>query len=459
MNPPNPFGSPQGGAFQAPSSSVKPGLFPSFGQQGSSTQPPQSVGFFGQSAFGQPSPHGGNMFVQAPAFGHSQPSTFGPQSSGMSSSGFGDGPTPGLGQDSRPGQGSMFGHTPFGFGQQPSRFGSPVTPAGSQPQSLGFGPSVFGQPTPSSSTSSTSVSTNTSLFGVGQNRGFVSSEFSFKPANEALFKPIFSVSPEPANPQTTSMASSSLGGSQTSSSTTTTSGFSLLSKSGSLGFSFSEPATAPSISSQSTPLTTGSNSGPATTLQFTFSQPATLSSSSTKTATTEPTTPSSFSFKPQTLQPQALPVFGGPVFGQPSALGITKAKEEARTDDKAYAGQGEVGIFARLGKGTKRKDDPAVSNTALEKSPAAEEDVLPEADLPRHPPKRPLMRSRPPGGLFSRALSSLRKDGAKPVKQEGAKEPDREGVQTQGDDLSATPPAAQTLTRGVQEKAEVSGET
>uniref|UniRef100_A0A3Q0R3S0 Germinal-center associated nuclear protein n=1 Tax=Amphilophus citrinellus TaxID=61819 RepID=A0A3Q0R3S0_AMPCI len=421
MNPPNPFGSPQGGAFQAPSSSAKPGLFPSFGPQSSSTQPPQSVNFFAQSAFGQPS-------------------------------GFGGGPTPAFAQDGGASQGSVFGQAPFGqssgFAQQPSGFASLMRPAGSQPQTLGFGPSAFGQPTPSSSSSSTSAP-STNLFGVGQNRGFVSSEFSFKPANEALFKPIFSASPEPANPQTTSLSSSSFGGSQTSSSaTTTSSSFSLLSKSGPLGFSFSEPATAPSISSQSNPLTTGSSSGPATTLQFTFAQPATLSSSSAKAATTEPTTPSSFSFKPQTLQPQAAPVFGGPVFGHPIAFGDTKAKDEASTDDKAHAGQGEVSVFARLGKGTKRKDDPAVSGTAPEKPAAAEEDVPPEADSPRHPPKRPLMRSRcPPGGLFSRALSSLRKDGAKSVRQEAAKEPDREAVQTQGHDLSVTPPAAQTLTR------------
>ncbi|XP_030614652.1 germinal-center associated nuclear protein [Archocentrus centrarchus] len=461
MNPPNPFGSPQGGAFQAPSSSAKPGLFPSFGPQSSSTQPPQSVNFFAQSAFGQPSPHGGNIFVQAPPFGQPQAPTFGPQSSGMSSSGFGGGPTPAFAQDGGASQGSVFGQAPFGqssgFAQQPSGFASLMRPAGSQPQTLGFGPSAFGQPTPSSSSSSTSAP-STNLFGVGQNRGFVSSEFSFKPANEALFKPIFSASPEPANPQTTSLSSSAFGGSQTSSSaTTTSSSFSLLSKSGPLGFSFSEPATAPSISSQSNPLTTGSSSGPATTLQFTFAQPATLSSSSAKAATTEPTTPSSFSFKPQTLQPQAAPVFGGPVFGHPIAFGDTKAKDEASTDDKAHAGQGEVSVFARLGKGTKRKDDPAVSGTAPEKPAAAEEDVPPEADSPRHPPKRLLMRSRcPPGGLFSRALSSLRKDGAKSVRQEAAKEPDREAVQTQGHDLSVTPPAAQTLTRGVQEKPEES---
>ncbi|XP_024661247.2 germinal-center associated nuclear protein [Maylandia zebra] len=607
MNTPNPFGSAHGGAFQVPSSSVKPSLFSSFGQQSSSTQAPQSVGFFGQ-----PPPQGSNMFGQAPAFGQpsaqtsafpqqsaqasafgqpsaqaspfpqqsaqatafgqpstqasafgqpsaqasafGQPSTqasafgqpsaqasafaqpsaqastfgqqsaqasafgqpsaqasafgqpsaqasafgqpsaqasafgqpsaqasafgqpsaqasafgqpsaqasaFGQPSSGVSSTGFGGGTTPAFGQTGGPGQSSMFGQTPafgqasgFGkqppaIGQQPSGFGSPLRPTVSQPQPLGFG-----QP----SSSSTTATTNASLLGPGQSRSFAPSEFSFRPANEALFKPIFSASPEPTNPPTTSLSNSAFGGSQTTSSTTTTAGFSLLPKPGSLGFSFSEPASAPSISSQSNPLTTDSSSGPATTLQFTFSQPATLTSSSTKAATTEPTTPSSFSFTPKTLQPQASQLFGGTTFGQPSAFSETKTKEEASTDVKVHTAQGDINIFARLGKGTKRKDDPPISSTGLEKSAVPEEDVPPEAESPRHPPKRPLMRSHdPPRGLISRALSSLRKDGAKPVRRKAANEPEREDVQIQSGDLFVTPPAAQTLTKDVQDKAEES---
>uniref|UniRef100_A0A3P8NGE7 Germinal-center associated nuclear protein n=1 Tax=Astatotilapia calliptera TaxID=8154 RepID=A0A3P8NGE7_ASTCA len=475
------FGQPsaQASAFAQPSAQAS-----TFGQQSAQAsafgqpsaqasafgQPSAQASAFGQpsaqaSAFGQPSAQAsafGQPSAQASAFGQpsAQASAFGQPSSGVSSTGFGGGTTPAFGQTGGPGQSSMFGQTPafgqasgFGkqppaIGQQPSGFGSPLRPTVSQPQPLGFG-----QP----SSSSTTATTNASLLGPGQSRSFAPSEFSFRPANEALFKPIFSASPEPTNPPTTSLSNSAFGGSQTTSSTTTTAGFSLLPKPGSLGFSFSEPASAPSISSQSNPLTTDSSSGPATTLQFTFSQPATLTSSSTKAATTEPTTPSSFSFTPKTLQPQASQLFGGTTFGQPSAFSETKTKEEASTDVKVHTAQGDINIFARLGKGTKRKDDPPISSTGLEKSAVPEEDVPPEAESPRHPPKRPLMRSHdPPRGLISRALSSLRKDGAKPVRRKAANEPEREDVQIQSGDLFVTPPAAQTLTKDVQDKAEES---
>ncbi|XP_059198686.1 germinal-center associated nuclear protein [Centropristis striata] len=491
MNPSNPFGSPQGGAFQAPSNTVKTGLFPSFGQQ-SATNQPQNMGFFQPPAFGQTTPQGNTIFGQTPAFGQpsTQPSTinpapaFGQQSLGIGGSGFGSSTAPAFGQTSGQNQSSVFGQTPSfgqqsafgqapgfgqqgftkqppGFGQQSSGFGNTQMATGStsaigQPQPLGYSPSVFGQP------SSTSVTT--SVFGTGPSvtqSGGVFGSTKFKPANEAVFKPIFSASPEPA---TTSMSSSPFGSSgfQTSSSTTTT-GFSLSTgaKSGQLGFSFSQPAAAPSISAQTNPPTTGSSIAPANTLQFTFSQPAAPSSSSTKPSTTEPTTPSSFSFSAKTLQPQVAPLFGGTSFGQPSPFGDTKAKAETSTEEKGSTRDslGETNVFARLGKGTKRKEDPAAPSTGPEKLAAGEEDLPAETDSPRHPSKRPLMRSRGPlGGLFGRAMSDLRRDGPNTAKREGAKE-ERQGeeVQAQGDDLPAEPPTAQALSREVQEKAEESG--
>ncbi|KAG8000840.1 hypothetical protein GBF38_018102 [Nibea albiflora] len=267
MNPSNPFGSPQGGAFQAPSNTLKTGLFQSFGQQSSSNQP-QTMGFYATSAFGQPSvlnqaptPQGNTLFGQAPAFGQasaqppsqptvSQAPAFGQPSLGMSNSGFGSTTAPAFGQASGPNQSSGFGQTPAfgqpsafgqasgfsqqtsgfskqptGFSQQPTGFGnsqmaSTSTTALGQPQPLGFGQTVFGQP------SSTSVTT--SVFGtaqsVTQSRGFGPSKFSFKPSNEALFKPIFNASPEPTNPQTTSMSSSPFGSSGSQPSTNTISG-------------------------------------------------------------------------------------------------------------------------------------------------------------------------------------------------------------------------------------------
>uniref|UniRef100_A0A3B4YFS0 Germinal-center associated nuclear protein n=1 Tax=Seriola lalandi dorsalis TaxID=1841481 RepID=A0A3B4YFS0_SERLL len=425
-------------------------LFQTFGQQSSSNQPP-TMGFFQPSAFGQPSvlnqptPHGNTMFGQAPAFGQSsaqptisQAPAFGQPSLGMSSSGFGRGAAPAFGQTSGPNQSSVFGQTPAfgqtsafgqapGFGQQPSGFGNSQMASGSttvvgQPQPLGFGQPAFGQP------SSTSVTT--SAFGtaqsVTQSRAFAPSEFSFKPANEALFKPIFSASPEPANPQTTSMSSSPFGssGNQTSTNTMSTSstatGFSLLTgdKPGSLGFSFSQPAAAPSIPALNNPPTTSNSGGPANTLQFTFSQPAPLSS--TKASTTQPTTPSSFSFTAKAPLPQTTSLFGGTNFGQPPPYPETKGQAETSTDEKRsnLEALADTNIFARFGKGTKRKDDPATPSSGPEK-PATEEDVSAETDSPRHPPKRPLMRSRgPTGGLFSRALSGLRRDGTNPVRRE-----------------------------------------
>uniref|UniRef100_A0A3B4YPW9 Germinal-center associated nuclear protein n=1 Tax=Seriola lalandi dorsalis TaxID=1841481 RepID=A0A3B4YPW9_SERLL len=375
MNPPNPFG-----------------LFQTFGQQSSSNQG-------AAPAFGQTSgPNQSSVFGQTPAFG----------------------------------QTSAFGQAP-GFGQQPSGFGNSQMASGSttvvgQPQPLGFGQPAFGQP------SSTSVTT--SAFGtaqsVTQSRAFAPSEFSFKPANEALFKPIFSASPEPANPQTTSI---------------TATGFSLL--------------TAPSIPALNNPPTTSNSGGPANTLQFTFSQPAPLSS--TKASTTQPTTPSSFSFTAKAPLPQTTSLFGGTNFGQPPPYPETKGQAETSTDEKRsnLEALADTNIFARFGKGTKRKDDPATPSSGPEK-PATEEDVSAETDSPRHPPKRPLMRSRgPTGGLFSRALSGLRRDGTNPVRREATKEQGSkwdetggEDVQGQGDDLTATPPAVQTLTREVLEKLE-----
>ncbi|TKS67603.1 Germinal-center associated nuclear protein [Collichthys lucidus] len=433
MNPSNPFGSPQGGAFQAPSNTMKTGLFQSFGQQSSSNQP-QTVGFFTPSAFGQPSvlnqapaPQGNTLFGQAPAFGQastqptvSQAPAFGQPSLAMSSSGFGSTTTPAFGQASGPNQKSVFGQTPAfgqpsafgqasgfsqqtpgfskqptGFAQQPSGFGNSQmattsTTALGQPQPLGFGQTVFGQP------SSTSVTT--SVFGtaqsVTQNRGFGSSKFSFKPANEALFKPIFSASPEPTNPQTTSMSSSPFGST----------------------LALKHPLRSP--------------------------PPHHLSVS-----------------QPKPPCPRQHPFLEEPVLVSPQHL--EKPNQKPSTDEKGSLG--DTNVFARLSKGTKRKDDPAVPSTAPENL-ATEEDVSADLDSPRHPSKRPLMRSRgAPGGLFGRALLGLRKDVG-PARREGTQqastweetETEREEVQDQSDDLPATPPTERALTRDVLEKAEES---
>lgn len=427
MNPPNPFGSPQGGAFQVQSNNGKTSLFPSFGQQGVSTTPKsESLGMFQRSAFGQPAPLGNTAFGQTQSsFGQPsvQPSSTAafPQAPvfGQSSSGFSSTTAPAFGRPSGSNPSSAFGQVPtFGkvnFGLQTSGFADtpmtsgPVTGAG-QTQASGFGQPLFGQP------SATNVATNV-FQGSGQNRGFNASSFTVKPANEALFKPIFSASPEPANPQNTAMSGEPFSGtsqtSNVSTGTTTSSGSSIASSGFSMltgakwepvGFSFSQPAATPTVSAKSNPLTTGMKSGLSSSVQFTFSQPAAPSGSSPQAPTSapQPTTPSSFSFSVKPSQGPLAPS-GGLFRQQPSAFGDSKfseAKAEADPEDKSGSSLSETNVFARLSKGTKRNIDPLA-----EESPAAETDAL------RHQPKRPLQRPRGAAvGLFGRALSDLRRD-------------------------------------------------
>lgn len=139
------------------------------------------------------------------------------------------------------------------------------------------------------------------------------------------------------------------------------------------------------------------------------------------------------------------------MFGQTSAFGEAKVKE---TDDKGSSAEpsAETNVFARLG--TKRKED----TPALIEKPVAEEDVPAEADVPRQPPKRPLVRSRgPPAELFGKALSGLRKEGTGPSKREAKKLEwdDRDaGGGNQERQRSATPPVVKTVTREITEKTE-----
>ncbi|XP_034042737.1 germinal-center associated nuclear protein isoform X2 [Thalassophryne amazonica] len=505
MDPRNPFGNPQGGAFQPPINKVNSGLFQPFGQQSSSSQS-QTLGFL-QTLFGQapglnrPSFQGSTVFGQTPSFGQSsfgqtstrppslnvanQAPAFGKPSVEMVGPGFGSTTTTGFcGQSS--GQSSVFGQAPVfgqhssfrqtlgfgqqvpgfgnqisGFNQQPLGFGklqlsSSTTPALGLPQSSGFGQSLFGQ------TKSTDVTTST--FGIAQNRGFGSTQFSFKPAHEAVFKPILSASPELNKPQAVSVSDSPFGGSgpQTgsrhtvsSSSTTAGTGFPVLpGKPGVLEFNFSQSPVAPSISVQTAPVTT--DSGADGTLQFSHSQPAATSTAIVTASATQPTTPSFFSFTAKTLQPQATSLFGVPSFGQLSAFGDSKRKADAPAIDTGsnLEGSVETNVFGHLTKATKHKEDSTISGANLEK-PAKEGGA--EVDSSRQPPKKTLMRSRgPTGGLFSKALSGLRKDIAKSRREEVRKEnqpqtperTDREGgdLQLKGDHMVATPPGPQSLT-------------
>ncbi|XP_037543110.1 germinal-center associated nuclear protein [Nematolebias whitei] len=462
MNPPNPFGSPHGGAFQAPNNSSKPVLFQTFGQQRSSSQGQQSVGFFQPSAFGQPSVmnqtvaqsssiFGQPSMIQVPVFGQPSLGTTGAgftalfgQTSGQNQTSLfgvtgGQNPTSAFGQTSVFGQPSAFRQAP-GFGKQPPPLG------GSQMATSST--SGFGQPSSSSAFSGTQNVTT-------QNR--TTSEFCFKPSNKALFKPIFSASPEPAQPQITTMSSSSFGGSGSQASSSTT-GFPLLpgAKSGSLGFL--QPFATTSVSAQNNhPTTTSSSSAATNTLQFTISQPAAPSSSNTSATVTEPTTPSSFSFTAETLQTEPTLLLGGTSFGQPPAYGEHKGKAETGTDNKGSS-QEDTNVFARLGKPAKRKENPTTSSSGLE-IPTAEEESPSEADSSRHLSKRPLIRSRGlPGNLFSRALSGICKERANTVRRDTQKpEPNLEEKEKVNEgEPPVSPPAAQTLTREVLEQSEAS---
>ncbi|XP_077404821.1 germinal-center associated nuclear protein [Vanacampus margaritifer] len=491
MNPSNPFGSPQGGGFQA-TSNTNTNLFQSFGQQAPSNLP-QNVNIFQAPAFGLPSASklsGTTMFGQSPSFGQqslqssslqnltpafSQPTLGASNSSFGSSTGpaFGSvtgpsqssafGPTPAFGQQSAFGQDTSFGQQSPGFGQKLPSFGQQATGFGNiqpvsastaslaPPKQIGFGQSVFGQPPTTTAASIVFGATPT------QSRGF-GSGFCFKPANEVLFKPIYSGSPEPTHPQTMPLSSLPFGSttektsSNTAGSSSTITGFSGT-KSVSLGFSFSQPAAAPSLPVQNNPLTTVNNSA----LQFTFSQPAAPTSSNINIPITQPKTPSTFSFSTKTLQPQTSQLFGGTGIVQPSAFSNNKS-----TLDNKMTQEGDTNVFAQFRKGLKRKEEPAATVSNAVPEAIAEEDEITETVS--QSPKRPLMRTRPPAGLFSRALTGLRK-AATPVRQEPKEplqvKPQREELTSEHPQVlhehpSATTSAVQTLSPKGLEKAQQS---
>ncbi|KAL2081524.1 hypothetical protein ACEWY4_023377 [Coilia grayii] len=511
MNPSNFFGTQQG-AFQAPNNGNRSGsIFQSFTQQ-STLNPQQNVGFgqtspFGQpSAFSQPSVFGqtsgqtsvfgqSSVFGQNPSFGQSggitqstaQTPSFGQTALGQTTTGFGA-PSP-FAQPSGQSQGLMFtqpsafGQTPaFGktsaFGQQTSAFGiqgatSSSGASGAQPMTFGTKstlsqPSTFPQPT-ATSTASLNVQN------VGQKSGFGVSEFGFKPSNEAVFKPIFSSSPEPANTQPSSEPFGTSMSAPTSmdSSGPPSSGFSLSSaQTGPLGFSFARPTTAASITGQAaggpqrdTPPTSSSS---VSNVKFFFSQPAAPSSSSTSVAqpTPVPSSPSSFSFTAKVLQPQGESekfAFGGP---RQSAFGDAKLKSEAPTSTEASHGADEVSgesAFVSFGKGTKRKEEPDDPTAAQGKAAKVEVDAQGAAAASRLPSKRPLLRNHAlAGGLFGKAMHGVLRSSVNPVKRE-VKDDEQapDWGQTQRPDppapavrVSAPPPRSQAPTREVLEKAE-----
>lgn len=404
-----------------------------------------------------------------PGFGSPAGPAFGSVGGPSQTSAFGQ--TPAFGPQSVFGQelnfgrpSSGFGQKLSGFGQQAAGFGNTQSASGATaslgpPRQLGFGQSVFGQAPTTAATSNVFAVTQT------QSRGF-GSEFSFKPASEVLFKPIYSGSPEPLNPQTTALSGLPFGNTaeKTSSSpaghSSTITGFSGAS-SGSLAFSFSQPAAAPSLPVPRTIL--NNSGGPPHALQFTFSPSAAPSGSNTSAPTTQPKTPSTFSFSTKTFPPQTEQLFGGTAVIQPSAFSDNKSKAEPTFETKAPEDV-DANVFAQLRKGMKRKEEPATTNvSSAGPEVIAKEDETAEISSPRQPPKRPLMRARGPAGLFSRALSGLRRSAANPVAKE-AEEPlqqkprPEEVTSEQPQVLSEKLTALQTASPPLLEKDEESGE-
>ncbi|XP_016375449.1 germinal-center associated nuclear protein isoform X2 [Sinocyclocheilus rhinocerous] len=459
MNPSNIFGRSQT-AFHAPNDSNQSGNpFQSYAQQ----NPAQGVGFgqpsaFSQPAFGQPTPQS-SVFGQTPTFGQTgglsqglgQPSSFsflgtapafGQSSLGQGTLGFGQ-PPPSYSQATGQNQMSAFDQT-SAFGQ-PSAFGI----SSSATQSLtSFSSTVTNQPS-FGQLSALSVPTATSSSSTGgrTDNPTGGNQFSFKPPNDAVFKPIFSVSPEPPGSNLSS-ASEPVGSSKAVTSTMeNSSSGSLFScvKPSALGFSFSQPAAAPSVSFSNANFSQKETLGGGSSIQFTFSQPANPSSSSTPAS--QPTTPSTFSFTAQTLQSQSdtkMPAFGGTGIGS-FGFGVPKIEAPQRTEDRAADGQSSGGETAFVGFGIKRKEEPDDPNATKSNSETG-------ADGPRQPAKRPLLRTRGPvGGLFLNALSELMKSKVTPVKREDHP-PDRPDPPGPARDVATIPPRSQAST--VLKKAE-----
>lgn len=451
--------------------------------QPSSDSQAQSFGFYQTSAFGQFSPQGNTFFGQpttpvTSVTGGSQATAFEqPLSQGVSSvfgqtavkkpsSAFGLHPSLGVSSSEVP---PGFGKQPLDSSQQPSSLGTSPEAFNSTSSSgpsapLGFGQTVFGHP---SSTSVTSVF-STSSSGA-ENKGFTSTNFSFKPVRESLFKPIFGAGSDPQNSLMPN-SSFSTSESQTSSSTlnsnnTSTNFFSSTgAKSMPIDFNFSQPSSAPSVSAQSNPLTTGNSS--TNIVQFTFAQPLLLSSTNNLTPTSQPTAPS-FNFLVKPSKTQATTVLKGTSFEQSSLFGDTKIHADANADEKGQNLE-DTNLFTSISRGTKRKEGRVVSNTGPEKS-TTNEDVAAEADSLTHQAKRPLMRPRGPlGRIFSRAVSNLSKDGnnyyysltKEAVQPLAVREKERQKVQVQ----STTSPEASAEDLSQQsvvqmQRPEESGET
>ncbi|XP_009232349.4 germinal-center associated nuclear protein [Pongo abelii] len=363
MNPTNPFSGQQPSAFSASSSNV--GTLPS--------KPP--------FRFGQPSLFGQNSTLSGKSSGFPQVSSF-PASSGVSHSSSVQ--TLGFTQTSSVGPFSGLEHT--------STFVATSGPSSS---------SVLGNPGFSfKSPTSVGAFPSTSAFGqeAGEivNSGFGKTEFSFKPLENAVFKPIPGAESEPEKTQSQ-----------------IASGF----------FTFSHPiSSAPGgLAPFSFPQVTSSS---ATNSNFTFSKPVSSNNSlsaftpalSNQNVEEEKRGPKSI-FGSSNNSFSSFPVSSA-VLGEPfqaSKAGIRQGCEEAVS---------QVEPLPSLMKGLKRKEDQDRSPRRHGHETAEDSDPLSRGDHP--PDKRPVRLNRPRGGtLFGRTIQDVFKSN-KEVGRLGNKEAKKE---------------------------------
>uniref|UniRef100_A0A2K6KSB5 Minichromosome maintenance complex component 3 associated protein n=1 Tax=Rhinopithecus bieti TaxID=61621 RepID=A0A2K6KSB5_RHIBE len=384
MNPTNPFSGQQPSAFSASSSNV-------------GTLPSKSP-----FRFGQPSLFGQNSTLSGKSSGFSQVSSF-PASSGVSHSSSVQ--TLGFTQSSSVGPFSGLEHT--------STFVATSGPSSS---------SVLGNPGFSfKSPTSVGAFPSTSAFGqeAGEivNSGFGKTEFSFKPLENAVFKPILGVESEPEKTQSQ-----------------IASGF----------FTFSHPiSSAPGgLAPFSFPQVTSSS---ATNSNFTFSKPVSSNNSlsaftpalSNQNVEEEKRGPKSI-FGSSSNSFSSFPVSSA-VLGEPfqaSKAGVRQGCEEAVS---------QVEPLPSLMKGMKRKEDQDRSPRRHGHETAEDLDPLSRGDHP--PDKRPVRLNRPRGGtLFGRTIQDVFKSN-KEVCRLGNKEAKKEigFVESGESDHMAIPGGSQSV--------------
>ncbi|XP_039078077.1 germinal-center associated nuclear protein [Hyaena hyaena] len=363
MNPTNPFSGQPPGVFPASSSS--------------------SIGTFQAKPpfrFGQPSPFGQNNTLSGKTSGFSQVSSF-PTSSGVSHSSSAQ--TLGFSQTSNVGLFSGLDHTPaFVAASGPSSSCVPGNP-GFSFKSPNFG--TF----PSTSTFGPET-------GEIASSGFGKTEFSFKPLENSVFKPILGAESEPEKTQSQ-----------------ITSGF----------FTFSHPISsgpgglAPFSFSQVT-------SSSATNSNFTFSKPVNSNNSSStftsalsnQNVEEEKRGPKSL-FGSSNSSFTSFPISSGSL-GEPHTVNKTGVRQGCEE------GVSQVEPLPSLMKGLKRKEDQDRSPRRHGHDAAEDVDALSRGDHP--PDKRPVRLNRPRGGtLFGRTIQDVFKSN-KEVGRLGNKESKKE---------------------------------